>query len=123
MVRSVEVIFDSGEGGWSTAHVDWAGRRVLGIRWNGDANSAIGNPQSHAQPTWFLVPPELELVILQWIEEHVNSRPGGLLDQYREMALDAGREKEAQQWCEGLVGDVPAQGWRKEMRAKGFEES
>jgi len=107
-VRRVDVIFDSGEGGWSLARLDWDGP-CLGIRWNGDEDSAIGNPQSHGKPTWFLIPPQLEPVVLQWAEEQTYSRPGGLLDRYREMAADTEREAEARQWCEGLIHDGPAQ--------------
>ena len=32
-----------------------------------------------------------------------------LLEEYRAMALDRAREAEAQEWCEGLIGDAPDQ--------------
>ena len=110
-VRAVEVLFDSGpnEGGWSLARLDWSGKTCLGIRWNGDEESAIGNPQSHGLPTWFVIPKELEPMLLEWAEEQTYSRPGGLLERYREMASDTERENEAQQWTEGLIDDASAQ--------------
>jgi hypothetical protein len=111
LIRRVEVVFNSapGEGGWSLARLDWEGQTRLGIRWNGDADSAIGNPQSHGLPTWFVIPGELEPLLLEWAEEQTYSRPGGLLDRYREMARDTERENEAQQWSEVLLCGASAQ--------------
>ena len=104
LVRAVEVLFNSapGKGGWSLARLDWDGQARLGIRWNGDADSSLGNPQSHGLPMWFLLPVELEPVLLDWVEERSYSQPGGLLERYREMAADTERENEAQEWIEGL---------------------
>jgi hypothetical protein len=35
----------------------WDGNRALLIRWNGDPEHMMGNPVSHANPTWFVLPP------------------------------------------------------------------
>ena len=66
-IRSVEVIYNSapGHGGWSIARLDWNGDQALGIRWNGDESSAIGNPQSHGLPTWFVVPEETDMAAVE----------------------------------------------------------
>jgi hypothetical protein len=114
-VRSVDVIYSTDAGGWSVARIGWEteGRteNVLGIRWNGsDEVPGIGNPQSRGNPTWFILPEELRDVILTRVEELAISAPGGLLDQYREMANDAQHEKEATEWSEGLIGDVSSKG-------------
>ncbi len=111
-VRAVEVLYNSapGEGGFSIARLNWNGNNALGIRWNGDEDSAVGNPQSHSRPTWFIFPEELEPVILQWVDERIQSQPGGLLERYREMASDTDREREASEWSEGLIGDASTQG-------------
>jgi len=34
----------------------WDNRPVLAMRWNGDSENPIGNPQSRGLPTWFIVP-------------------------------------------------------------------
>jgi hypothetical protein len=34
----------------------WDNHPVLAMRWNGDAENPIGNPQSRGLPTWFIVP-------------------------------------------------------------------
>jgi hypothetical protein len=55
-----KVICNTGQGGWAAAEGIWDDEPALGIRWNGDDDSgAHGSPQSHGNPTWFIVPPEL----------------------------------------------------------------
>jgi hypothetical protein len=39
------------------------------MRWNGDENNVIGNPQSRGLPTWFIIPDEFRQVILARLEE------------------------------------------------------
>jgi len=36
--------------------------------------------------------------------------PGGLIEGYTAMAKDAAREREAEEWAEGLIGDASAEG-------------
>ena len=55
------VLCSTGQGGWSVAEGRWDKQPALGIRWNGDDDSGSpGNPQSHGNPTWFIVPEELQ---------------------------------------------------------------
>lgn len=42
----------------------WDGEPVLAMRWNGTDDNAIGNPQSRGLPTWFIVPSEFRLALL-----------------------------------------------------------
>jgi hypothetical protein len=113
-VRSVEILYNSAsasDGGWSVARVGWEGSERVGIRWNGTEDSpGIGNPQSRGHATWFILPEELERVILDKVDELSMSGPGGLLERYREMASDAQQEAEAEEWSEGLIGDASAEG-------------
>ena len=114
-LRSVEVLYNSGPGpeeSWSVALLDFDGDECLGIRWNGnDGKPGVGNPQSRAKPTWFVVPEELAAVVAAQVEELANSQRGGLLERYREMANDQEHEAEGLEWCEGLTGDaIPRDG-------------
>jgi hypothetical protein len=52
----VEVLFDGGPGGSSLAIGRWESEPVLAMRWNGDEENPLGNPQSRGLPTWFIVP-------------------------------------------------------------------
>jgi hypothetical protein len=107
-LRSVDVLYNSGPGpdSWSVALLDFDGDECLGIRWNGnDDEPGIGNPQSRARPTWFVVPGELTAVVREQVEQLANSQEGGLLAGYREMANDQDHEAEALEWSEGLIGD------------------
>lgn len=63
--RLIRVLHDGGIGEWSAAEGKWAKggrwREVLAIRWNGgSSDKGIGSPQSRGQPTWFIVPDEME---------------------------------------------------------------
>lgn len=113
-VRFVEILYNSAsadKGGWSVARVGWEGSERVGIRWNGAEDSpGIGNPQSRGHATWFILPEELERVILDKVDELNMSGPGGLLERYREMASDSQQETEAEEWSEGLIGDASAEG-------------
>jgi hypothetical protein len=51
-----EVLEDLGEWGTSVAVGEWDEKRVLAIRWNGDADNPNGNPQSRGLPIWFILP-------------------------------------------------------------------
>jgi hypothetical protein len=109
-IRSVEVLYNRGAGEWSVARVVWGGREKIGIRWNGDNGPGIGNPQSRGNATWFILPEELEEAILSKIEDLAMTGPGGLIEGYSAMAADAAREREAEEWSEGLIGDASAEG-------------
>lgn len=52
----IHVLFDGGEGKSSLAIGRWDKEPVLAMRWNGDKESPLGNPQSRGLPTWFIVP-------------------------------------------------------------------
>ena len=111
-LRSVDVLYDSdpGRGGWSVALLDFDGDECIGIRWNGSQDEpGIGNPQSRARPTWFVVPEELAAVVRERTEQLADSQEGGLLAGYREMANDQEHETEALEWSEGLIGDATPQ--------------
>ena len=49
------------------------------------------------------LPPEDFRRIAQWFRDRENERLGIA---YREMSLDAERERDALEWSEGLIGDV-----------------
>jgi hypothetical protein len=110
-IRSVEVLYNRGPGEWSVARVTWEDRERIGIRWNGGEDGpGIGNPQSRGNATWFILPDELQDVILNRIDDLAMSGPGGLIEGYTAMAQDADREREAEEWSEGLIGDASAEG-------------
>ena len=109
-VGSVDVLYNKGRGGWSVALLEFDGEERVGIRWNGDEEgTGIGNPQSRGRPTWFVVPEELAVPVRERAEQLSNSQEGGLIASYREMTEDMQREVEAQEWCEGLIGDATHQ--------------
>jgi hypothetical protein len=64
-VSDLRILFNTGGGGdgWSLASLRWNGRNALGIRWNGDEQNPIGNPQSRGIPTWFIVPDAIAAVL------------------------------------------------------------
>ena len=92
------------------ASINWEGSEAIGIRWNGEEGSGIGNPQSRGNPTWFILPDELRDVVLNKIDDLAMEGPGGLLEGYKAMANDAEEEREAEEWVEGLIGDVSSEG-------------
>jgi hypothetical protein len=70
-VTHLHVLYDGGEQmldhspweGWSVAELEWYEKPSLAIRWNGSTThegiSAVGNPQSRGNPTWFVLPEPL----------------------------------------------------------------
>jgi hypothetical protein len=54
---------------WSVAVGTWDGDKCLAIRWNGDAETPLGSPKSHAYPTWFILPHQLASSILDEISD------------------------------------------------------
>ncbi len=110
-IRSVEVLYNRGqkEESWSVARIVWKDVERIGIRWNGDeSDRGIGNPQSRGNATWFILPEELESAVLDKVEDLSHRGPGGLIEKYAEMASDQAREREAEEWSEGLIGDTSA---------------
>lgn len=70
------VIYNSDSSGttfasWSLAVGYWDGKAELGLRWNGDDETPLGSPKSHAYGTWFIVPKPLHLGVLAQVEHLV----------------------------------------------------
>jgi len=65
----VSVLYDRGENNAAVAVGRWEGDAVLAIRWNGNDDNPIGNPQSRGLPTWFIVPQEFNDSILKTLKE------------------------------------------------------
>ena len=110
-VGGVDVLYDVGDkedGSWSVAEVKWEGKRRIGVRWNGSgpAHQGRGNPTSRGQPTWFLLPEELQEVVEQRIRQLPNSEERKLQAGYVAMAADREREAEADGWSEDLLSDA-----------------
>ena len=63
-----KVIYNNKKQGWSVAEGTWDDGGVLGIRWNGDKNSKIGQPQSRGLPTWFIVPEAIRGILRKEID-------------------------------------------------------
>lgn len=105
-VARVVVVHDTKVGGWSVAKLLWKGRPALGIRWNGDTDQKIGNPQSRGNPTWFIMPDELADVVLTKAEELARGLQTQITEGYRAMAKDSQRDVEANEWIEGLTGET-----------------
>ena len=62
--KLTEVLYDSGEDGWSAARGLWDGEPAIGIRWNRTIRgSEVGHPQARGYATWFIVPKELRGVV------------------------------------------------------------
>ncbi|HEX4030639.1 MAG TPA: hypothetical protein VHX20_09775 [Terracidiphilus sp.] len=107
-VKSVDVVFDKGpvDHSWSVARLEWDGSTVVGIRWNGDSRSTKGLPQARGNPTWFVIPKELEEAVLNAAQEWSRAVQNDLAEGYRQMGADKEREAEAEEWTEGLIGDA-----------------
>lgn len=58
-VSELEVIYDGGEKSWAIAKMKWDEEETIGLRWNGNSKSPVGNPQSRGVPTWFILPKEI----------------------------------------------------------------
>ena len=62
---TVEILSDEGERKSALALGKWDGKPALGLRWNGDKDNRIGNPQSRGLATWFIVPKRYNRAILE----------------------------------------------------------
>jgi len=107
--RILEVIHDPGENGMSVARIIWDKEPVVAVRWNGNSERPLGNPMSRRQPTWFVVDGYAAASVEQAAREAAERSPNSLVAKYREMANDSEREREAEEWSEGLMGDASAQ--------------
>ena len=71
--RLHRILYDKGGGQWAAAEGQWDSdgrwRDVLALRWNGHEGAVLGNPQSSARPTWFIVPEELEASVREAIRK------------------------------------------------------
>ena len=56
---------------WAIVALKWDNCRSLAIRW---FNSNLGNPSSHGNPTWFIIPKELNDCILSFANsvQHID---------------------------------------------------
>ena len=57
----IDVLYDTGENGWSFARFYWDNKKMVGpknfgIRWNGN-DDWIGYPSTCQKPTWYVLPP------------------------------------------------------------------
>jgi hypothetical protein len=52
----IDVVDDQGAGEISVAVGRWDNYPVMAMRWNGNDDNPIGNPQSRGLPTWFVMP-------------------------------------------------------------------
>lgn len=73
-VSDLQPIYDGGEDSFSVALLKWDGNPCIGIRWH-DVSPKPGNPQSRGLPTWFIMPKEFDLPILQTLQ--VSGMIGG----------------------------------------------
>ncbi|MBB3358622.1 MULTISPECIES: hypothetical protein [unclassified Novosphingobium] len=70
---------------WSLALGMWDNNRALLIRWNGDADHALGSPASHGYPTWFVLPKDMEFSTLSLVEEPNRSSAAAWLNADRDV--------------------------------------
>jgi hypothetical protein len=105
----LEVIHDPQENRMSVARILWEEEERIAIRWNGSDEQPLGNPVSRGHATWFVVDGYAAASIEQAAREAAERSPNSLIAKYREMANDSEREREAEAWSEGLIGDASAQ--------------
>jgi hypothetical protein len=110
----LEVIHDPREGGMSVARILWRDdngkeKEVVATRWNGNDEQPLGNPVSRGHATWFRVDDYAAAQVEEAARAAAEQSPNSLVAKYREMANDSDREREAEQWSEGLIGDASAQ--------------
>jgi hypothetical protein len=105
----VEVIHDPGENRMSVARILWNDKEVIATRWNGNDEQPLGNPVSRGHATWFVVDEYAATQVEEAARAVAENSPNSLVAKYREMANDADREREAEEWSEGLISDASAQ--------------
>jgi hypothetical protein len=105
----LEVIHDPGENRMSVARILWEEEEKTATRWNGSDDQPLGNPVSRGHATWFVVDDYAAAKVEEAACAAAEQSPNSLVAKYREMANDTDREREAEQWSEGLIRDVSAQ--------------
>jgi hypothetical protein len=105
----LEVIHDPGENRMSVARILWEEEEKIATRWNGSDDQPLGNPVSRGHATWFVVDDYAAAKVEEAARAAAEQSPNSLVAKYREMANDTGREREAEEWSEGLIRDVSAQ--------------
>jgi hypothetical protein len=105
----LEVIHDPGENRMSVARILWEQEERIATRWNGSAEQPLGNPVSRGHATWFVVDGYAAAKVEEAAREAAEKSPDSLVAKYREMANDSDREREAEEWSEGLIGDASTQ--------------
>ena len=105
----LEVIHDPGEKRMSVARILWRDKEKIALRWNGSSERPLGNPVSRGCATWFVVDDYAAESVERAARAAAQNSPNGLAAKYREMAADSEREREAEEWSEGLIadGDTP----------------
>ncbi|HZR55606.1 MAG TPA: hypothetical protein VFA74_01945 [Terriglobales bacterium] len=102
----VEVIHDPGEDHMCVARILWENAEVVAIRWNGNEERPLGNPVSTAKPTWLVVEEYAAAEVERAARTAAEQSPNSIFAKYREMANDTEREREAEEWTEGLISDA-----------------
>ncbi len=105
----LEVIHDPGERRMSVARILWNEEEVIATRWNGSDEQPLGNPVSRGHATWFVVDGYAAAKVEEAARIAAEQSPNSLVAKYREMANDSEREREAEEWSEGLIGDASPQ--------------
>ncbi len=106
----IEIIHDGDENGMSVARILWDGDAVIAARWNGNDAQPLGNPVSTGHATWFVIGGYAAGQVEEAARRAAEKSPNSLVSRYREMANDVEREREAEEWSEGLIGDASVQG-------------
>jgi len=73
-LSKVDVIYDDGDGSYAIAKIEWDKKSATGIRWNGSDSKKgpypkIGFPQSFGYGTWFILPDEIDQLILEFVQK------------------------------------------------------
>ena len=102
----MEVIHDPGANRMTVARILWNEKEVVATRWNGNDERPLGNPISRGHATWFVVDDYAAAKVEEAARAAAEKSPNSLIAKYREMAGDEDREREAEEWSEGLIGDA-----------------
>jgi hypothetical protein len=91
----------------SVARILWDGDERIATRWNGNSDHPLGSPVARGHATWFVVDDYAAANVEEAARCAAEAAPNGLVAQYRAMSHDVDREREAEEWVEGLIGDAP----------------
>ena len=64
-LSNLHVIVDDGANAHSVAIFNWEGKKAVGVRWNGEKDNPLGNPQSRGIATWFILPTPIAIPYLE----------------------------------------------------------